>query len=230
MTAASAEEKKTAPTITVEIMGKTHQVPEGLTMLQAMWHAGHELTRGAGCLGGICGACPSKYTTKEETKIKTALACQTQVEDGMSFSLVASYYPNRKVVADFTEIKDPKQEIFRLYPETALCRNCDACTQACPKGIDVRSGVWKAAFGDFKEGAALFLSCVMCSLCVPVCIADIAPNQVGLYMRRAQGIFFDQECGHLSARLEEIDRGKFDSEWKRLLSLPDEAILAEPRV
>jgi len=229
MTASSAQ-GKVSQTVTVEIMGKKHQVPEGLTMLQAMWHTGHELTRGVGCLGGICGACPAKYTTNEDTKIKTALACQTQVQDGMSFSLIASYYPNRKVVHDFTKMEDPKKEIFRIYPETALCRNCDACTQACPKGIDVRSGVWKAAFGDFKEGADYFLSCVMCSLCVPVCIADIAPNQVGLYMRRAQGIFYDQKSSHLSARLEEINRGKFDSEWDRLLKLSNEAIKSEPLV
>lgn len=222
-------QEKTSRMLTVEIMGKKHRVPEGLTMLQAMWHTGHELIRGVGCLGGICGACPSAYTTREESRTKTTLACQTQVEDGMSFSLIASYYPDRKVVSDFKKMKDPKQELFRLYPETALCRNCDACTQACPKGIDVRTGVWKAAFGHFKEGADLFLSCVMCSLCVPVCIADIAPNQVGLYMRRAQGIFFDQKSGHLSARLEEIDQGKFDAEWERLLGLSDEAIRSEGR-
>ncbi len=227
MTAPSIE-GKTSRNITVEIMGKKHQVPEGLTMLQAMWRTGHELTRGVGCLGGICGACPTQYCTADDTKIKTALACQTQVEDGMSFSLTAAYYPNRKVVYHFEGMKDPKQELFRVYPETALCRNCDACTQACPKGIDVRTGVWKAAFGDFKEGAELFLSCVMCSLCVPVCIADIAPNQVGLYMRRAQGIFFDKKSSHLLARVEEIKEGKFDSEWKRLLDLSNEAIKSEP--
>ncbi len=219
--------EKTPPMISVEIMGKKYQVPEGLTMIQAMWHTGHELTRGAGCLGGICGACPTKYRTKDETKIKTALACQTQVEDGMSFSLIATYYPNQKVVYHFEEVKDAKQDLFRYYPETALCRNCDACTQACPKGIDVRTGVWKAAFGDFKEGAELFLSCVMCSLCVPVCIADIAPNQVGLYMRRAQGIYYDEKLPDLANRVEEIDQGKYDAEWERLLSLSDEAIKSE---
>ncbi len=197
-------------------------------MLQAMWHSGLELTRGVGCLGGICGACPAKYRTKEDTKIKTALACQTQVEDGMAFSLIASYYPNRKVTYQFPEMKDPKQDLFRHYPEAALCRNCDACTVACPKGIDVRTGVWKAVFGDFKEGAELFLSCVMCSLCVPVCIADIAPNQVGLFMRRAQGIFFEKKSPQLANRVDEIADGKYNAEWENLLSLPDDAIQVEP--
>ena len=118
-------------------MGKFYQVPEGLTMLQAMWHTGHELTRGVGCLGGICGACSATYRTKDSIKIKSTLACQTLIEDGMSFSLVHTYYPNRKIPYDFKEIDDPKQALFRYYPEAALCRNRDTCTLACPKGIDV---------------------------------------------------------------------------------------------
>jgi len=193
-------------------------------MLQAMWHTGHELVRGVGCLGAVCGACPTTYRSQGDTKIKTTLACQTQVEDGMSFSLTASYYPDKKVTYNFDEAKDPKQDLFRYYPEAALCRNCDACTVACPKGIDVRTGVWKAVFGDFKDASDIFLSCVMCSLCVPVCIADIAPNQVGLYARRAQGIFFEEKKPQLPLRVKEISDGKFDAEWERLLVLSDEAI------
>ncbi|MFQ5598159.1 MAG: 2Fe-2S iron-sulfur cluster-binding protein [Nitrospiria bacterium] len=214
-------------TIAVEIMGKKYRIPPGLTMLQAMWHTGHELVRGVGCLGAVCGACPTTYRTQDDTKIKTTLACQTQVEDGMSFSLTASYYPDKKVVYDFDAVEDPKQDLFRYYPEAALCRNCDACTVACPKDIDVRTGVWKAVFGDFKDASDIFLSCVMCSLCVPVCIADIAPNQVGLYARRAQGIFFEEKKPQLSLRVKEIAEGKFDAEWERLLALSDEAIQSE---
>lgn len=213
--------------ITVEIMGTQYQVPEGLTMLQAMWHTGNRLTRGVGCLGGICGACSTSYRTKDSIKIKNALACQTLIEDGMSFSLIYSYYPNRKVPYDYKTFEEPKQDLFRYYPEAALCRNCDACTEACPKGIDVRTAIWKAVFGDFKECAELFLPCVMCSLCVPVCIADIAPNQVGIFVRRAQGIFFEERPPHLRDRVEEIERGVFDSEWERVLALSDAELISD---
>ena len=212
--------------VTIEIMGTFYQVPEGLTMLQAMWHTGHRLTRGLGCLGGICGACSTSYRTKGDIKIKNCLACQTQIEDGMSFSLIYPYYPSRKVPYDFKEVKDPKQDLFRYYPEASLCRNCDSCTIACPKGIDVRTAVWKAVFGDFKECAEHFLPCVMCSLCVPVCIADIAPNQVGVYVRRAQGIFFEERPAQLSVRLKEIEKGRFDKEWERLFNLSNDELLS----
>jgi formate hydrogenlyase subunit 6/NADH:ubiquinone oxidoreductase subunit I len=36
----------------------------------------------------------------------------------------------------------------------------------------------------------MFMDCVMCGMCTPVCIADIAPNLVALYVSRAQGAHF----------------------------------------
>jgi hypothetical protein len=42
--------------VTIEIAGKTHQVPEGITVIKALWYTGQEVIRGAGCLGGVCGA------------------------------------------------------------------------------------------------------------------------------------------------------------------------------
>ncbi len=213
--------------VTVEIMGKRYQVPQGITLIQAMWHTGHEITRGIGCLGGVCGACSTLYRTKTSHELKQGLGCQLIVEEGMSFSLSAPF-PVKKPFYKMEEIKDPKQDLFRHFPEAALCRNCNACTEACPQGIDVRTGVWKAVFGDFKESANLFLPCVMCNLCVPVCIADIAPNQVGLYVRRAQAIFFTEKPVQLSARIEEIQKGKFDPEWNQLLSLSEEELKTAP--
>src|SRR3989441_5068219 len=172
--------------VSVEIAGKTYQVPEGITVIKALWYTGQEVIRGAGCLGGFCGACATSYRTKDDPKVRTCLACSTAVEDGMSFTMVPPF-PARKATYQLSELKDPKQDLFNLYPETPLCRNCNACTEACPQGIDVRDGVWKAVFGDFKGVSEMFMDCVMCGLCVPVCIADIAPNLVALYASRAQG-------------------------------------------
>ena len=61
--------------VTVEIDGKPHQVPAGITLMKALWYTGHEVTRGAGCLGGFCGACGTYYRTKGDPKVKTCLAC-----------------------------------------------------------------------------------------------------------------------------------------------------------
>lgn len=222
-----AESTEKTNTVNVEIMGKRYAVPKGITLIQAMWHTGHQVTRGIGCLGGVCGACSTLYRTPGSHELKQGLGCQLIVEEGISFSLSAPF-PVKKPFYKFEEITEPKQELFKHFPEAALCRNCNACTEACPQGIDVRTGIWKAVFGDFKESANLFLPCVMCHLCVPVCIADIASNQVGVYVRRAQGIFFNQRPLQLSSRIEEIEKGKFDSEWDRLMSLSEEELKTHP--
>jgi len=126
--------------VTVEIAGKKYQVPEGITIIKAFWYAGQDVVRGAGCLGGFCGACAAYYRTKDDPKVKTCLACQTAVQDGMSISMMAPF-PARKATYSLSELADPKQDLFNLYPEAPLCRNCNACTEACPQGIDVRDGV-----------------------------------------------------------------------------------------
>ena len=70
--------------VTVYIMGKQYDVPEGLTIQKALEYAGMRLLRGCGCRGGFCGACGTVYRTEGDYKLKVALACQTVVEDGKS--------------------------------------------------------------------------------------------------------------------------------------------------
>ena len=37
--------------VTIEIAGKKYDVPEGITIIKALWYSGQEVVRGAGCLG-----------------------------------------------------------------------------------------------------------------------------------------------------------------------------------
>ncbi len=209
--------------VTVEIEGKPFQVPAGVTLMKAMWYAGKEVLRGAGCLGGFCGACAAYYRTKDDPKVKTCLACSMAVEDGMSFSFMPAF-PARKAIYNLPELKDPKQDLFELYPEAPLCRNCNACTEACPQKIDVREGVWKAVFGDFKAVSDMFMDCVMCGLCAPVCIADIAPNLVAVYASRAQGVHYTEKPEGLAKRIKKIADGEYQEDWDRILQLSDEEL------
>lgn len=209
--------------VNIEIAGKAFQVPEGITLMKALWHTGHEVTRGAGCLGGFCGACATYYRTKDDPKVKTCLSCSTAVEEGMSFSFVPQF-PARKALYDVTKIQNPKQELFELYPEAPLCRNCNACTEACPQMIDVREGVWRAVFGDFKAVSEMFMNCVMCGLCAPVCIADIAPSLVAVYASRAQGVHYSEKPEGLYQRIEDIQHGQYQSDWDRILNMNDDEL------
>ncbi len=209
--------------VTVEIAGKKHEVPEGITMLKALWYTGQEVIRGVGCLGGFCGACATYYRTKDDPKVKTCLACQTAVHDGMSFSMMPPF-PARKATYDLAVLTDPKQDLFNLYPEAPLCRNCNACTEACPQKIDVREGVWRAVFGDFKAVSEMFMDCVMCGMCAPVCIADIAPSLVAVYASRAQGVHFTEKPARLTQRIKEIEDGRFKDEWARVLKMNEQEL------
>ena len=209
--------------VTVEIEGKPFQVPAGVTLMNAMWYAGKDVIRGAGCLGGFCGACATYYRTKDDPKVKTCLACSKAVEDGMSFSFMPAF-PARKAIYNLSELKDPKQDLFELYPEAPLCRNCDACTQACPQKINVREGVWKAVFGDFEAVSEMFMDCVMCGMCAPVCIADIAPSLVAVYASRAHGAHYMEKPEGLSTRIKKISDGDYQEEWDRILQLSDDEL------
>ncbi len=217
------EENLQPQMVTVEIEGKPHQVPAGITLMKALWYTGQEVIRGAGCLGGFCGACATYYRTKDDPKVKTCLACSFAVEDGMSFSFMPAF-PARKATYDLTELKDPKQDLFTLYPEAPLCRNCNACTEACPQSIDVREGVWKAVFGDFQAVSEMFMDCVMCGMCAPVCIADIAPNLVAVYASRAQGVHFTDNPEGLDKRIQAIEEGRYQADWARVLKMTDEEL------
>jgi len=206
--------------INVEINGRSCRVPEGLTLIQAMWHAGYEVIRGIGCLGGVCGACAVYYRVPGKHELQSGLACQLLVEEGLSFSLSPNL-PVHNPRYHIEKIRDPKQELFQYFPEAALCRNCNACTEACPQHIDVRTGIWKAAFGEFQEVADLFLPCVMCGLCVPVCIADISSHKIGLYARRTQAAILDKMPDMLRNRIAEIENGAYDACWNQIESLSE---------
>ncbi|MEP7153177.1 MAG: 4Fe-4S dicluster domain-containing protein [Nitrospira sp.] len=205
---------------TIDFAGTTYQVPEGMTALKALWHAGQEVVRGAGCLGGFCGACATYYHTKDDPKVRSGLACQLAVQDGMSFSFMPPF-PARKALYDIHTLKDPKKDLFDLYPEAPLCKNCNACTEACPQNIDVRAGVWKAVFGEYKTVSEMFMDCVMCGMCNPVCPADIAPNLVALYVSRVQGARLTEKGPGLETRIKEIEDGCFDLEWDNVLAMND---------
>ena len=69
--------------VNIYVYGKKYSVPGDLTIMTAMEYAGYQLKRGCGCRHGFCGACATIYRIKGKNELKTCLACQTQVEDGI---------------------------------------------------------------------------------------------------------------------------------------------------
>ena len=42
--------------VNVFLFGKKYEVPESLTIMEAMEYSGYQLVRGCGCRNGFCGA------------------------------------------------------------------------------------------------------------------------------------------------------------------------------
>jgi succinate dehydrogenase/fumarate reductase-like Fe-S protein len=215
-------------TVSIEFMGKTYRVSGNTTLLGALLEIGWDSVRGKGCLGGCCGACAALYRLPGESHVRTGLACRTPVQDGISFSLIGQF-PAPKPEYRLSDIADPKQTLFDLFPEVAGCRNCRSCIEACPQGLDVMRGVWHAVFGNFLEAADVFLGCVQCGLCARVCSAGLRPFLVGVYARRAQGALLTEQSAAIAERIRKIEDGAYEAEWEQALRglappCPDESL------
>ncbi|MBO4409523.1 MAG: (2Fe-2S)-binding protein, partial [Spirochaetales bacterium] len=122
--------------VTVYLFGKEHKVPESLTIMEAMEYSGYKLVRGCGCRNGFCGACATLYRIKGDKELKAALACSAKVEDGMYIATLP-FFPLVKEQYDIEKLKPEQQVMMQLYPEIYGCVGCNACTKACPQGLNV---------------------------------------------------------------------------------------------
>ena len=220
------------PAVTVEIGGQQHRVPQGITILQAMWYAGIPVVRGAGCLSGVCGACTTTWRLAGQSAGRTGMGCQTSVEDGMSIALYPIEPPQKKRYR-MAELADPAEALFGIYPETRRCTLCDACTQVCPQDIPVRQGVRLMMNKDFAAVAPLFDECIMCGFCALVCESNIAPNLLGMYARKAVAHYGGGSGGGSGGARDELQRamrrsrdGSLDTAWQGLLDGPPDALAA----
>jgi ferredoxin len=215
------------PTVEVELGGARHQVPEGITVLQAFWHAGYPTIHGAGCLGGACGACTVTYRLPDGPATHTGLGCQLTVREGMAVNLYP-IDPPAKPRYQMAEIEDPREALFSIYPETRRCTRCDACTTACPQDIPVRQTVVQMMNQDLEAVAPAFDECVMCGFCTLMCEVGIAPNLLGMYARKAQARGRPGPP-ELAARMEAVEAGRYEGAFRDLLEGPPEGLEARCR-
>lgn len=209
--------------IEIYIMGKEYEVPQGLTIMKAMEYAGYRFIRGAGCRAGFCGACGTIFRKKGEYKFRTALACQTTVEDGMYLTELP-FVPANKAVYDMEELTPRPNTIVSLYPEIARCVSCNTCTKACPQDLQVMDFIQAALRGDIAKAAELSFDCLQCGLCAARCPADIVHYHVAQLARRLYGKYISPISTHLEERNTEINAGKFDEEMEKVTQLNSEEL------
>ena len=205
--------------VNVFLFGKRYQVPESLTIMKAMEYAGYQLVRGCGCRNGFCGACATIYRIKGQQELKTCLACQQQVEEGM-YVATLPFFPLVKQVYDMEKIKPTQQIMMQLYPEIYSCIGCNACTKSCTQELNVMQYIAYAQRGEYEKAAEESFDCVMCGVCSSRCPAGISHPQVALLTRRLTGKYLAPETQHLINRVAEIDRGDCKAALEAIMNTP----------
>ena len=205
--------------VNVYFFGKRYQVPSSLTIMKAMEYAGYQLVRGCGCRNGFCGACATIYRIKGQQELKTCLACQTKVEEGM-FVATLPFFPLVKQVYDIEKIKPTEQIMMQLYPEIYSCIGCNACTKSCTQELNVMQYIAYAQRGEYDKCAEESFDCVMCGVCSSRCPAGISHPQVAELARRLYGKYIAPETRHLIDRVKEINDGKYVELIESLMKKP----------
>ena len=205
--------------VNVFLMGKKYEVPSNLTIMGAMEYAGYQLVRGCGCRNGFCGACATIYRIKGQQELKSCLACQTKVEEGMYIATLP-FFPLVKQVYDIEKVKINEQIMMQLYPEIYACVGCNACTKACTQELNVMQYIAYAQRGDFEACAEESFDCVMCGVCSSRCPAGISHPQVAMLARRINGKYLAPKTAHLADRVQEIKDGTFVELLEALMQKP----------
>ncbi|MGF6484625.1 4Fe-4S dicluster domain-containing protein [Paraburkholderia sp. JPY419] len=197
--------------VRVSIEGREIQAPGNCSILQAMGHAGQTLVEGVGCMSqGVCGSCRVMVRRSGEQEVKTALACETLVEEGMQVAFLDYFTESERHLYRMEEISDSWQalgKIAEIFPEAAHCRHCSGCDRACPKGLDVQRGVNLAVEGNLPASSQVFDECVMCNLCTLACPEHIRPNHLGVFVRRMIASL-SLRPANLMRRLRQIESGE----------------------
>ena len=210
--------------VNVYFFGKKYSVPADLTIMTAMEYAGYTLKRGCGCRHGFCGACATIYRIKGKNELKTCLACQTQVQEGMYVASIP-FFPTDKRTYDINDLKPGQQVMMELYPEIYSCIGCNACTKGCPQGLSVMQYIACAQRGDLEQCARLSFDCVGCGICMSRCPAGISHPMVGELARRLTGRYILPQSGHVKERVAEVHAGRFDEEIERIMQKPIDEIM-----
>ncbi len=195
--------------IRLMINGNDIAAPPGLSIFQALWHAGYPRVKGAGCLQGVCGSCRVFVRRAESKEVTTELGCELLIEPGMDVNFLIYPIPphQRYRLAEIANSWEVQAKFHEIFPEAESCRHCGGCKSTCPKGIDVEKGVELACEGRFREAGELFVECVMCNLCQTACPELITPNHVAMFSRRVTA-YFHTRPSNLINRLGKMHQGE----------------------
>lgn len=204
--------------VPIYIMGKKYEVPASLTIMKAMEYAGYQYIRGAGCRGGVCGACATVYRKPGDYHIRVGLACQTVVEAEMYLTQIP-FFPANRAIYKWEDVRGEAEEVFAAYPELFRCLACNACTKVCPMDIPVMDYVAAIKQGNLEKAAELSFDCIQCGLCATRCMAEMAQYHIAQMVRRLRGAKLAKPSLHVDKQVEAIKSGYYDEALKMVMAL-----------
>ena len=214
----SATTKVEAKLIPIFIMGKKYDVPDSLTIMKAMEYAGYKYIRGAGCRGGICGACATVYRQPGDYHIRVGLACQTVVLPEMYLTQIP-FFPANRAIYNWDDLKGTAEEVHAAYPELFRCLACNACTKVCPMDVQVMDYISAIKQGNLDRAAELSFDCIQCGLCATRCMGEMAQYHIAQMVRRIRGRFIALPSEHCDKQVEAIKTGYYDEAIKAVMAL-----------
>jgi succinate dehydrogenase/fumarate reductase-like Fe-S protein len=183
---AETQVKPEVQLIPIYIMGKKYMVPEELTIMKAMEHAGYQFIRGCGCRMGVCGACGTVFRKPGDYKIHVGLACQTVVEPEMYLTQLP-FFPANRQQFNLEEAKGVAEEVHAAYPELFRCVACNACTKICPSEVSTMDYIAAIKRGDLEAAAEMSFECIQCGLCASRCLGELPQYHIAQMVRRLYG-------------------------------------------
>ena len=204
--------------VTVYIMGKKSRVPVGSTIMGALEYSGYQLKRGVGCREGFCGACATVYREKGDYKLRSGLACQTVVEEGMAVAQIP-FVPTEKPIYEIDKTEPSIGTFKRIYPEVFRCLGCNTCTKACPQDINVMDYIYAVEQDNLEKAAHISFDCIRCGLCALRCPAEIGQFNVAILAQRLYGKYLAPRTEQLPKRVKEIKTGGFNDEMDKMKKL-----------
>ncbi len=207
-----------AEMIPVFIMGKQYEVPNSLTIMKALEYAGYKYVRGAGCRGGVCGACATVYRLPGDYHIRVGLACQTVVEPNMYLTQIP-FFPANRATFNWDELKGEAEEVYKAYPELFRCLACNACTKVCPMDVQTMDYIAAIKQGNLEKAAEISFDCIQCGLCATRCMGEMAQYHIAQMVRRIRGKFIAPHSEHCDMQVEAIQSGYYNENMEELKKL-----------